>query len=135
MRLRPLLLVSLFLAAATTLSDGSANAQTTTTTITFNAVSNYNSYFVDISSYHYLAITGVQAGASASSTVVVYPVTSAGTTATSELFNSCERELLVAINRPGRVSLTTTLSTAATVPSTGNAGTFGITGCALAQLP
>lgn len=121
MRLHPLIVASLSLAAAT-FAHGNADAQATAN-ITFDAVTSYYTGLGGPAGNEYtFFITGIQHGASAPSTVTA-PVS--GQTWNSPIIPStatCERDLQVMINRPGRFSLGLHFQTS-------------LVGCSLTQLP
>ena len=105
---RPTSIVSASLIAAACLSNTAARADLTTTV--FGAVSSYGLQG------GLLTIDGVAVGASGPTTIV------AGVTA-GPIFDTCERALLVMLNRPGRFTLTVTTNL-------GN-----VNGCSLSQSP
>jgi hypothetical protein len=102
----------LFLAAAFFLGR---DARAQAATATFDAVT---SYAVTGS---ILTITGVQHGASAPST---FSASNGGTTTPSVVWQACQQQVLVMINRPGRFSLTIAY-----------AGNTIVSSCSLTQLP
>jgi hypothetical protein len=120
MRLHPLIVASLSLAAAT-FAHGNAGAQATAD-ITFDAVTSYHTGpGGPLGDQYAFFITGVQHGASAPSTVTaIAPQTINGQIVS--VTESCERDLQVMINRPGRFSL-------------GLYRPTGLSGCGLTQLP
>jgi hypothetical protein len=130
MQLRAFVRASLALAGFA-LSPSNAEAQATPPEVTFDAVTAYTLGQV-YNGYIALTVTGVQHGASGPSTV---GFTISSPDAQSLTLSTCERQLLVAINRPGRFSVALSYGGAAP-PSTGT-GTTSLSsrGCRLTQLP
>ena len=130
MRFRHLVLGSLSLAAAT-LTHAKADAQAYPRVL-FDAVTSYS--LIDNGSFQpVITITGVQHGASAPSTLLF----SDGSTSSNPNFywQSCEKQLLVMANRPGRFSLGVAYY-GTTPPATGTStDVLALYGCALTQLP
>ncbi len=129
MQLRAFVRASLAIAAFA-LTPTNAGAQATPPELTFDAVTAYTIGRVD--SHVTLTVTGVQHGASGPSTVAFVE---AYADAPIAGISTCERQLLVAINRPGRFSVGVFYS-GATPPSTGTGTTYlSPRGCRLTQLP
>jgi hypothetical protein len=136
----PSLLVSALFVSALGLLDSDAQAQAVSGQIVFDAVSAYSAPFPAGSGSYGIAITGVQHGASASSTVLFVDKATATDTTISGTLQTCERQALVVINRPGRFSLGLLPTTAGAigVPAGGPYSTayyLSTNGCTLAQLP
>jgi hypothetical protein len=91
MKLRPLFLAASVLAALP-LVESDAAAQSTDTT--YDVISSYKT-----SGTSYIYVTGVVHGASASTTVQYWA-------SEDPVFESCQRMLLVMLNRPGRFHMT-----------------------------
>ena len=102
MRFHPLVLACLCIAPLA-LHGAPAEAQSATD-FTFDSVTSYTNTYLTNSSYGF-TVTGIQHGASAPSTVNVILAGSTATSTQALAFDSCERKLLVAINRPGRFSV------------------------------
>jgi hypothetical protein len=117
MKLRPVLLGSFVLAVAG-IQAGDAQAQAATPKYLFDAVSQY------ALTASLLTITGVQHGASAASTVSVPLYIPSNGAPQNAQGTTCERQLLVAVNRPGRFSVGVYLNASA-----------DLNGCVLTQLP
>jgi hypothetical protein len=134
MQLRSFVYASLVLAAFF-LAPAKADAQIIST-VTFDAVTSYRAGAGDNPFYSMaLVVTGVQHGAGGPSTVN-FQDPHGSKDAASSYFAACEKQLLVAINRPGRVSITLAYH-GTTPPSTGVAApvTLEALGCTLTQLP
>ncbi len=133
MQLRRFVRASLALAVLA-LAPANAEAQATGPEVTFDAVTAYT-----VGQVNYvmaLTVTGVQHGASGPSTVTFWDTRST-TDGTSSYFSACERQLLVAINRPGRFSIGLAY-TGTTPPSTGTPRQpvdLSPRGCRLTQRP
>jgi hypothetical protein len=104
---RPTSIISASLIAAACLSSTAARATPQTV---FGAVSSYEVQGA------LMTIAGVPVGASA-------PTTMSGVISAGPLFDTCERALLVMVNRPGRFTLTVTVEN-------GN-----VNACSLSQSP
>jgi hypothetical protein len=133
MQLRPFVRASLVLAVLA-LWPAQAEAQATDPVVTFDAVTSYKMGNVNYTLGLGLTVTGVQHGASGPSTVTFYDVQST-TKEVTTYFSGCEKQLLVAINRPGRFSIGIAHN-GTTPPSTGTAVVnLASHGCTLTQRP
>jgi hypothetical protein len=134
----PTLFASALFVSALGLLDGDARAQAVSGPIVFDAVSSYSAPFPAVTNVFGIAITGVQHGASAPSTVLFVDRATTSDTAISGQLQSCERQALVAINRPGRFSLGL-LPTGGAIPLAAgtpySAAYYLGNGCTLTQLP
>jgi hypothetical protein len=133
MQLRPFVRASLVLAVLA-LWPAQAEAQATRPVLTFDAVTSYTMGNVGYTMA--LTVTGVQQGASGPSTVTFWDAQSTANDTTA-YFSACERQLLVAINRPGRFSIGIAYS-GTTPPSTGTVAApvdLSSRGCTLTQRP
>ena len=117
MKLRSILLGS-FVVAVAGVHTGNAQGQITapTPTYLFDAVTQYAVY------NNTLYVTGVQHGASATSTISAGGGVENGGAETAAAA-ACEKQLAIAVNRPGRVSVGVYV------------GGLGLSGCVLTQLP
>jgi hypothetical protein len=135
----PSLFASALFVSALCLLHGDAQAQAVSGQILFDAVSAYSAPLPAGYGAYGIAITGVQHGASASSTVLFVDHATPSATTISGQLQTCERQALVAINRPGRFSLgllpiggTIALPTGSLYSA---AYELSTNGCTLAQLP
>jgi hypothetical protein len=99
-------------------------------------VTSYASQPVSGQTQYGFVITGIQSGQSAASTAGFYLLATPGgsspwSQAPSVAYESCERQLLVMMNRPGRFSLGVVVESS-TLPSTGS---YYALGCSLTQQP
>ncbi len=133
MRLSHALFASVILGGIA-LVPGESRAQSTSgyPTVTFDAVTSFTTGL--FGSNNAFFVTGVQHGAGGPSNLIFTGNATASPNAA--IWEACEKQLLTAINRPGRLSFGVTYATGPTPPTTGTATTANyIYSCTLTQLP
>jgi hypothetical protein len=141
MRFRSLVIASLGLAATVFGERGADASAPTYAQVTFTAVTSYITQPTVSSQTQYgVTITGIQTGQSAASTVSFATMSAGGgiqgNSPATVVAESCERQLLVMLNRPGRFSLGMVLNqTSVTLPVPTGTGPLEVIGCSLTQQP